>query len=57
MSDDVISVHPDDGLFQVAERFLERSYHRYPVIEDRKLVGVISRRDVMQALAKSWQWE
>ncbi len=57
MSDDVVSVHPDDGLFQVAERFLERSYHRYPVVEDRKLVGVISRRDVMQALAKSWQWE
>ena len=55
MSDDVVSVHPDDGLFQAAERFLELPYHRYPVVEDGRLVGVISRRDVIQALAKSWQ--
>jgi CBS domain-containing protein len=55
MSDDVISVHPDDGLFQAAERFLELPYHRYPVVEDGHLVGVISRRDVIRALAESWQ--
>ena len=57
MSADVVSVHPDDGLFQAAERFLELPYHRYPVIQDGQLVGVISRRDVIQALAESWQWQ
>ena len=56
MSRDVVSLDPDDGLVQAAERFLELPYHRYPVIEDGVLVGIISRRDVIRALASAWQW-
>lgn len=56
MSAEVESVHPDDGLVQAAERFVERSFHRYPVVEDGALVGLISRRDVIRALAAAWQW-
>lgn len=56
MSAEVSSVQPDDGLVQVAERFLELPYHRYPVLEDNRLVGIISRRDVIRALAGAWQW-
>jgi CBS domain-containing protein len=55
MSPEVVSVEPDDGLVQTAERFLELPYHRYPVIEDGSLVGIISRRDIIVALANAWQ--
>ena len=56
MNADVASVEPDDGIVKVAERFVAHSYHRYPVLEDGALVGIISRRDVIQALAGAWQW-
>ena len=56
MNADVASVEPDDGVVKVAERFVAHSYHRYPVLEDGVLVGIISRRDVIQALAGAWQW-
>ena len=57
MSREVVSVTPDGGLYQPAERFLELPYHRYPVIEDGTLVGIISRRDIIVALASAWQWK
>jgi CBS domain-containing protein len=57
MSREVASVEPDDGVVKVAERFVTHPYHRYPVLEDGALVGIISRRDVIQALAGAWQWK
>lgn len=56
MSADVASVEPDDGVVDVAGRFIAHPYHRYPVSEDGTLVGIISRRDVIKALAGAWQW-
>ena len=55
MSRDVVTVAPDDGLVQVAQQFVERPFHRYPVMEEGTMVGIISRRDVIQALARKWQ--
>jgi CBS domain-containing protein len=57
MSSNVATVNPDDGLVQIAERFVDLPYHRFPVIEDGNLVGIISRRDVIRALAGAWQWQ
>ena len=57
MSREVAFVEPDDGVVKVAERFVTHRYHRYPVLEDGMLVGIISRRDVIQALAGAWQWK
>ena len=50
MSTDVKSVSPDDSILTIAKMFIEGSYNRYPVLEDGRLVGQISRRDVMRAL-------
>jgi len=35
----------------VAMMFIKDEYRRYPVIKDGRLVGQISRRDVLKALA------
>ena len=50
MSEDVETVHPDDDLFKIANLFYSKSFRRLPVIEDRKVVGLISRRDVLRSL-------
>ena len=47
----VITVTPDDNLRQAAERMRARGCRRLPVVEDDRLIGIISDRDVRLALA------
>ena len=42
-------VHPGNPLDQIVEQFQETQYRRFPVVEHGRLVGQISRRDVLQA--------
>jgi len=51
MTTKVDSVTPDADLLDVAERFVRAPYKRLPVIERGKLVGQISRIDVLRAIA------
>ena len=48
----VATVAPDDELFKVADMFMSQSFRRLPVVVDGKLVGQISRRDVLMASLK-----
>ena len=50
MSTRVVSVDPDTNLNQLASMFLSNTFRRYPVVEDDKLVGIISRSDVLRAI-------
>jgi CBS domain-containing protein len=50
MSTKVVTVDPDTNLTQLATMFVSQSYRRYPVLEGGKLVGQISRSDVMRAI-------
>jgi CBS domain-containing protein len=50
MANNPVSVTPDDTILELAERFLKEGYRRYPVVDGGRLVGVISRRDVMRAM-------
>jgi CBS domain-containing protein len=50
MSTKVVTVDPDTNLTQLATMFVSQSYRRYPVLEQGKLVGQISRSDVMRAI-------
>jgi predicted transcriptional regulator len=50
MSTDVRTVQADDSIVDLAQRFLNAPYRRYPVLQDNRLVGQISRRDVLRAL-------
>ena len=50
MSPDVSTVSIDDSILDVAQRFTEKRFRRYPVMEDNRVVGVVSRIDVLRAL-------
>jgi len=52
MSPDPEFVTPDESVLTLAEKFIKGRFHRYPVVDQGRLVGIISRRDVMRALGK-----
>lgn len=54
MSPDVQTVDADARLVEVAERFVQGTFRRFPVLERGRLVGVISRHDVLRALEELW---
>ena len=56
MSTPVETLSPEDSIADAAQHFLDKRYHRYPVVHEGRLVGQISRRDVMRALGDSWKW-
>jgi CBS domain-containing protein len=47
MSRDVQVVHGDESLSHAAQLFALFSFRRLPVVEDGKLVGIVSRCDLM----------
>lgn len=53
MTRDVLTVHPEDGLMDVAELFADSPFRRCPVVENGRLVGLICRRDVLRAMTES----
>lgn len=54
MSRDVETVEADTDIVEVAERFLKGPYRRFPVMTNNRLVGQISRHDVLRALEELW---
>jgi len=52
MVTDVKTVDADMSIFDLAEQFMASGFRRYPVMKDNRLVGQISRRDVLRALSE-----
>lgn len=50
MTPSVITVNADTDIAAVAEMFLKGPYRRFPVVSGERVVGAISRRDVLKAL-------
>ena len=50
MTDVVFTIEPTADLFSVADKFLKHNFRRMPVVKGKKLVGQISRRDVLRAI-------
>lgn len=46
------TVDAEMSIIDLAQRFLDSGYRRYPVIKDHRLVGQISRRDALRALSR-----
>jgi CBS domain-containing protein len=53
MTKEVQVVGVDDALLDVAARFTEGKYRRFPVIEDNRVVGLVTRRDVLRVVLDS----
>ena len=55
MTTEVKTVTPETSLMEVAEMLVDSPHRRFPVIEDGRLVGLISRHDVLRAIdSGSW---
>ncbi len=52
MTHDVISFDVDDLLLEICDCLKEHEFRRVPVTEEGKLVGIISRRDLMNHIVK-----
>lgn len=53
MSIETISVDADSSIVDLAEKFQQSSIRSFPVFQDNDLVGIVSRTDVLRALASS----
>ena len=52
MSTDLKTINIHDTLSNVANQFIKSRFRRFPVVKGEKLVGQISRRDVLRAVVK-----
>jgi CBS domain-containing protein len=43
---------PGDSIFDLAQRLVDGPFRRFPVVENNRVVGMISRCDVMCALGQ-----
>jgi predicted transcriptional regulator len=50
MTHGVETVNAEMNIIDLAQVFIDKSYRRYPVTDHNRLVGQISRRDVLRAL-------
>lgn len=50
MTANVATITPDTSILEVASRFVDATYKRLPVVENGRLIGQISRSDVLRAI-------
>lgn len=51
MSPDPVTASPEDDTMEVAERMLQGGFRHLPVVEQGRLVGMVSARDLLQVEA------
>lgn len=55
MTTQVRTVTPEDTAENVTDIFRQTGYRQLPVLEDGRLVGVVSRNDLMEAMRRFWK--
>jgi len=56
MSSNPVTVREDQTLVQVADLFQDRYITRVPVVRNKKLVGILARRDLLYGYMKASQY-
>ena len=54
MTQDPITIEPDDTIRDAAELMLEYQISGLPVVENGRVVGVITESDIFRLVVKSW---
>ncbi len=54
MSRDVQIIEAGTDIVEVAEMFVKGPYRRFPVMDNGRLVGQISRHDILKAIEQFW---
>jgi len=55
MATDIEVLDPELSIVDAAKNFYEKTYLRYPVVDEGRLIGVISRSDIMRAMGDYWK--
>ena len=55
MAEDVVIADPDEPLIDVGSRMCEEAVRHVAVVDNGVVVGVVSARDVLDALVDHWQ--
>lgn len=50
MTKNVVSVSPDTGVNELATIMIEKKFHTLPVVDNKMLVGVVGKEDVLNTL-------
>ncbi len=53
MSTDPLIISPNDDIMHVAEMIVDKKPKQYPVVEDGKVVGILTRSEVLKALSRA----
>jgi CBS domain-containing protein len=48
----VVAYGPDDTVQQIAHTMHDRGFKRVPIVDGKKVVGILSRADIIRALAE-----
>jgi CBS domain-containing protein len=51
MTSEIIWFGENDGLMEVFESLVESNFRRVPILSEGKLVGIVSRRDIIRFLS------
>ena len=52
MTEEVVCFEKEDSLIDIAESFIKGSFRRVPILDGGKIVGIISRKDIIAYILK-----